>query len=143
MPKKIRKGTKFTEKEGAKTREKTVKKEEITDLINDIKARYTPENFEAMGMKRGKILRFRHATIRITKVAKGRYWGAHVELVNPTVVTTHYGHNVDSTESALAEYGVPYCTDCEVPVDKPRTQAGEKKALDREERTLEDGTIVD
>lgn len=116
------------------------KREEITDIVNDLKARYTPENFKALGIKKGKVLRFDYegspVTLRITRVAKDRYWAEHVELVDQKIVKSHYGHNVDATQTP------PWCEDCEVPVDELSTEDGDKKAKDRDERTLSDGTEI-
>lgn len=113
-------------------------KEEITDLI-DPKA-YGDENF-----KKGLVLKFSQATIRVTRVDRKnkRAWGEHMELVNHNKGFSHYGHNLDSTEETIKEYGVPFCTDCEIPVSEMANNEGHKKAQEREDRTLSDGTIIE
>lgn len=127
-------------------RSKIKKVEEVTDIIDGLKQRYTPENFKAMNIKKGKVLRFNNGgeivTLRITRVQGNRYWAAHVELVNQMIVRSHYGHNVDASETAMAEYKVPFCTDCQVPVDEASTEDGDVKAADRRDRTLADGTEI-
>jgi hypothetical protein len=48
-------------------------KEEITDIVEGIKARYTPEHFEQMGIKRGKstALQLRRFTSHPTHHSQG------------------------------------------------------------------------
>lgn len=115
--------------------------EEITDIINQIKERYTDENFEKMNIKVGKVLTFGTnedpTVLEITKIKDGRYWAEHIQLHDPTVVSSHLRHNVDATGE------VPYCTDCEVPVSYPATKAGRAKYELRKERHLSDGTPID
>lgn len=123
------------------------KVEEITDIIEDIKSRYTPKNFKNMNLVVGRILKFNYegspVNLKITKIEKGRYWAEHVTLVDQTIVRGHYGHDVDITEESKAEYGAPYCTDCGVVVTEPATEDGEVKAQDRADRSLSDGTIIE
>lgn len=124
-----------------KFKHKEVVREEITDIIDELKKRYTPEHFAQMGIKRGKVLKFDYegspTIMKITKVAKGRYWAEHIELHSHQAVSSHYDHNVDVTSKP------PYCQDCEVPVTEPSTEDGEKKYQDRKDRYLEDGTLID
>lgn len=116
------------------------KSEEITDIIDELKARYTPENFKKMGIKKGKVLTFgtpeEPVVLEITKVAKGRYWAQHIQLHEKSNVISHYRHNVDATEDP------PYCTDCEVPVSEIATPQGKKKFEARKEQYLSDGTFI-
>lgn len=122
-------------------RETVGQKEEITDIINDIKARYTPENFAKMRIKKGKILRFDYegtpVTLRITRKAGDRYWAEHVELHDQQVVRMHTNHDVELNSKP------PFCNDCQVPVTEPATEDGEKKYKDREDRYLSDGTPIE
>lgn len=115
-------------------------KEEITDIINALKDRYTTEHFAAMQIKKGKVLRFDYegspVTLKITRVAKGRYWAEHVELIDQRIVRTHNRHNID------AAVNPPFCIDCEVPVDEPSNEDGEKKYQDRVDTHLTDGTPI-
>ena len=115
-----------------------MKKEEITDLIAD-------HAYDDPEFKPGLVLRFSQATIKVTKVDRKnkRCWGQHVELVKQEVGLGHYKHNIDTTEETVKEFGVPYCTDCEVPINEQATLAGKQAAVGRQERTLEDGTVID
>jgi hypothetical protein len=116
-------------------------KEEITDIVEGIHARYSEENFKKLRIKKGRVLRFDYegskTTIRITKVANGRYWGEHIELHDQRIVRSHTRHDVDTDQKP------PFCRDCQVPVTQPSTEDGEKKYQDREDRQLSDGTIID
>lgn len=107
-------------------------REEISDIIPD-------KLWENPDFKKGFVLRFDKATIKITKVNKKakRVWGEHVELVEQIVAKGHYGHNVDVTEQP------PYCSDCEVYINEPANELGKTKAKDREENELSDGTRID
>lgn len=122
------------------------KSEEITDIIEQLKSRYTDENFKKMGIKKGKVLTFgtneEPVVLEITKISKGRYWAKHIELHEKNTVVSHYRHNVDATDEALKEYGSPYCTDCEVPVSEIATPQGKKKFEARKEQYLSDGTFI-
>lgn len=109
------------------------KSEEITDMM-------TPVAFR--DFKVGKVLGFADGTrIRITRIDRKnqRMWGKKVELVNQTITRTHYGHDVSSG----GEGDLPFCNDCQVNINEPSTEDGDKKALDRADRTLSDGTIID
>lgn len=91
------------------------KKEEITDVI-------TPEGYAKL--KKGDILNFAEATLKITKKAQGRIWAEHVSTpVDVEVGMSHYGHNVDASDP-----GVPFCTDCGVPINELATEKGDVKA---------------
>lgn len=115
-------------------------KEEISDL-------FPPAAFEDFEyLKKGKVFEYEGGiVIKVTRVDRKnkRAWGEHIELVNHNKGFSHYGHNLDSTEEAIKQYGVPYCTDCETPVSEMASNEGHKKAQDREDRTLSDGTIIE
>lgn len=116
-------------------------KEEITDIL-------TPDGCKSGEYKKGQLLKFEHegsvTCIKITRIDRknGRAWGEHIEPVNNNVALSHYGHNLDATEEAIREYRVPYCTDCEMPVNSEASAEGKRKVQEREERTLEDGTEI-
>jgi len=114
------------------------KKEEITDIL-------TEKGIKSGEFKKGQLLRFTQTVIKITKIDKknGRAWGVHVEPMKYHQAMGHYGHNIDATDEAVKEYGVPFCEDCEVPVNEEATKAGKTKAADRAERTLSDGTVIE
>jgi hypothetical protein len=46
-------------------------------------------------------------------------------------------HHVDMSKNPF------FCTDCNVSVNEPATEDGEKKYLDRKDRHLSDGTPID
>lgn len=102
------------------------KKEEITDIF--------PEPEAIAQFKVGQILKFADGTqIKITRKTKTRIWGEHIELLDMDTGMSHYGHNLDVTEEAIQQYGVPYCTDCEIPVRNRATMTGDMKAMKREQ----------
>lgn len=115
-------------------------KEEITDMITD--AAYRP--IKDGGIKPGQLLKFQTASLVVTKVDRKnkRVWAKHVESINNQVVVSHVGHDVD-----IHNPDMPFCRDCQVLVNQPATEDGDKKALDRrddEERNqLSDGTRID
>ncbi len=106
-------------------------KEEITDLID-------PKSYEDLNFKKGLVLRFAQATIKVTRVDRKnkRSWGEHVSLVNNNKGFSHYGHIIDATQEP------PFCEDCETPVSEMASNEGHKKAQDRADRILEDGTEI-
>jgi len=113
-------------------------KEEITYIISD-------EAYDDPNFKKGLLLKMEKANIVITRVDRKnkRTWGRHIQPVNQSIATTHYGHNIDTTEEIQAEFGAPYCTDCEVPLNEQATVDGKRKANERDENTLSDGTVID
>lgn len=123
------------------------KSEEITDIINQIKERYTPENFEKMNIKKGRTLTFDFegspVVMEVTKVAKGRYWAKHVELHNPKFVSSHARHDIDASREMEKRHGVPFCNDCELPVSEMSTAIGRARFNMRKETQLQDGTLID
>lgn len=124
-------------------------REEITDLLSD--RVFTAKEPDGQFMfRKKKLLKFSYegsiTAIVITKIDRKnkRIWGEHVELAEQDAVISHYRHNVDVTEETMAQYnGQPYCTDCGVPVGEFANEDGNKKALDRADRTLSDGTEVE
>lgn len=109
------------------------KSEEITDMMTEKAFR---------DFKVGKMLGFADGTrMRVTKIDRKnmRMWAVKIELVNQTVTRSHYGHSVDATIPG----DIPFCNDCKVNINEPSTEDGEKKALDRADRTLQDGTIIE
>lgn len=118
------------------------KKEEISDML-DPKA-FDDPNFQAARTKKdgtvdGTVLKFEKATIKVTKIDRKnkRAWGEHIVLVDQKTTYSHLGHNVDMT------LDMPWCSDCEVPVNEPSTEDGEVKALNRKDSQLEDGTPIE
>jgi hypothetical protein len=111
--------------------------EEITDMID-------PRAYKDKNFKKGVLLKFTGASLVVTKVSRkhNRTWARHTQTYGQDVVISHHDHNVDSTPDTLAKYGVPYCTDCEVPVSVSANGLGKKRAQEREDRTLADGTVI-
>lgn len=109
------------------------KREEITDLFND-------KIYDDPSYKVGRILKFESATLKITRIDRKnkRMWAQHTELIDRAPVVSHSGHDVVSDE-----YDFPFCRDCKVSITEPSTEDGDKKALDRADRTLADGTVID
>lgn len=101
------------------------KKEEISDMITD-------EAYDDPNFKKGLVLKFAQATIKLTKVDRKnkRTYGEHIVLVGGNVASTHDGHNIIPTGPG----DLPYCKDCKVNINEPSTEDGEKKALDRQDR---------
>lgn len=97
-------------------------KEEITDFITD-------KAYEDPKFKKGLVLRFQKATIKITRVDRKnkRTWGQHITMMPVSTAMGHYGHNIDLTVSPA------YCTDCEVSLTESATEEGEVKATQRKE----------
>lgn len=117
-------------------------KEEITDLIADVAYRPIKDG----GIKPGQLLKFQYANIKVTKVDRKnkRVWGVHVKLNESKNVLSHTGHDV------LVQPGgspIPFCRDCQVPINEPATEDGDKKFLDRrdekERNQLSDGTVIE
>lgn len=110
------------------------KREEITDLISD-------EAYDDPKFKRGLVLKFESATLKLTKVDRKnkRVWAEHITLFDGRPVMTHYGHDVVSTGPG----DLPFCNDCQVNINEASTEDGEVKARDRADRMLADGTIIE
>jgi len=121
--------------------------EEITDIIVELKKRYTPANFKKMGIKVGKVLTFSFegspVILEIIEIKNGKYFAKHIELHEPNTVAGHYRHHVNASDEAVKTHGSPYCVDCELPVSKPATVQGKLKYETRKERYLNDGTPID
>lgn len=100
-------------------------KEEITDMISD-------EAYADPDFKKGILLKFEKATIKVTKVDRKnkRTWGEHIKLAGGEIVSTHDGHDV--TGGGVGDF--PFCKDCQVYINEPSTEDGDKKALDRKDR---------
>lgn len=124
------------------------KKEEITDMMQD--KIYTERTIDGdFVFRKGKLLKFRDGNnftnMKITRIDRKnkRVWAQHIKTFDRSVVYQHRRHAVDVTPETTKEYGVPFCTDCGVPVTEPSNEDGEVKALDRADRTLADGTPIE
>ena len=117
-------------------------REEITDIISD--AAYRP--IKDGGIKPGQLLKLQYANIKVTKVDRKnkRVWGVHVKLTESKNVLSHTGHDVKVNDP---NNPMPFCNDCQVSVNEPATEDGDKKFLDRrdeqERNQLSDGTIIE
>lgn len=104
-------------------------KEEITDLISDK---------GIMELKVGQVLGFNYegsvTRIKVTKIDRKnmRIWGEHVDLIDVNTGMSHYGHDLDRTQSP------PWCNDCQVPVNVESTEDGDMKAAIRQEQEEKD-----
>lgn len=98
------------------------KKEEITDVI-------APEAFEDKKFKKGLVLKFAKATLKITKVDRKnkRVWAEHVSMYDIDTAMGHYGHDV-----AQQPDGTVFCNDCGSEIDQNATEEGEVKAITRD-----------
>lgn len=116
-------------------------KEDISDIL-------TADGIRSGEFKKGQLLKFEYegsvTCIKITRLDRknGKAWGEHIEPVNNNVALSHYGHNLNTTKKTIREYRVPYCTDCEMPVNAEASADGKRKAQEREDNTLEDGTVI-
>lgn len=114
-------------------------KEEITDIL-------TKKGVQSGEYKKGQLLKFSNAkiAIKITRIDRknGRAWGEHVETMVHNTALGHYRHNIDQSDEAIKKYRTPYCEDCEVPINQEANASGKKKAQDREDSHLEDGTPI-
>lgn len=115
--------------------------EEISDILTD-KA-FLP--VKDGGMKKGHLLKFTQASLVITKIDRKnkRAWAKHVETHNHKNVFSHTGHDVTGGGPG----DLPFCNDCQVNINQPSTEDGDKKALDRRDRRereyLSDGTKIE
>lgn len=97
------------------------KREEITDVID--KQAYDDPEF-----KRGLVLRFANATLKITRVDRKnkRTWAEHWELYLAEAAVSHYGHMLERRED-----GKSWCKDCDLEISQMATKEGERKAAER------------
>lgn len=110
----------------------------FTEDISDI---LTKENIKAGKFEKGQLLKFSDEDgnltyIKIVKLnkKKGTAIGKHVQPSKTENVTSHYGHNVDSSHNTIVDWGSPYCTDCDMPVSQ--------QALVTDDNHLSDGTEI-
>lgn len=104
------------------------KKEEITDVISD-------EAYGDPKFKKGLVLKFAKATLRLTRVDRKnkRVWAEHISLYDFNKGMTHYGHDVDGSDPQHV-----YCRDCKLEISDEATKEGEIKAAHRQEEVDED-----
>lgn len=98
------------------------KREEITDVISD--EAFTDKNF-----KKGLVLKFKTATLKITRVDRKnkRVWAEHVSMYDIDTAMGHYGHDVVQQPN-----GTVYCNDCGSEINENATEEGEVKAVTRD-----------
>ena len=106
-------------------------KEEITNILPD-------QLWDNPDFKKGFVLRFDTATLKVTKINRKtkRVWAEHIVLVEQIVADTHFGHTVDVTEVP------PFCSDCMIPINEGATVEGKAKAKKRDWEELTDGTKI-
>ena len=110
--------------------------EDITDIL-------TKDGIKSGQFAKGQLLKFMSddgtpTYIKIIKISvkKGTAMGKHIQPSKTENVSSHYGHNVDSTTSALRDYGCPFCTDCDMPVSQKNNKVDD-------DNVLSDGTRVE
>ena len=98
------------------------KREEITDVIS-------PEAFDDKNFKKGLVLKFAKATLKITKIDRKnkRVWAQHVSMYDIDTAMGHYGHDVQQRPD-----GTVFCNDCGTEIDQNATEEGEVKAVVRQ-----------
>lgn len=99
------------------------KREEITDVIK-------PEAFDDPNFKKGLVLKFAKATLKLTRVDRKnkRVWAEHMNLYDFNKGMSHYGHDVDTSDPSRV-----YCNDCKLEISDNATEEGEIKATHRQE----------
>lgn len=97
------------------------KKEEITDIISE-------EAYSDPAFKRGIILRFTDASLKVTRVDRKnkRTWAEHWELYEAEAAVSHYGHNIERRDD-----GKTWCNDCDCELSQMATDKGNRKAAER------------
>lgn len=97
------------------------KKEEISDIISE-------EAYSDPAFKRGIILRFTDASLKVTRVDRKnkRTWAEHRELYLAEAAVSHYGHMLERRED-----GKSWCKDCDLEISEMATEEGERKAAER------------
>lgn len=111
--------------------------EDITDVIEGMKQRYTPENFKKMDIKVGKVLKFDYegsiTTLKITRIEGAKYFAEHIYTTDMDTGFSHYGHVVLTDPATQEKYKAAFCTDCNVPTNEPATEEGDTKAYLRQQ----------
>lgn len=111
--------------------------EDITDVIDEMRQQYTPENFEKMNIVVGRVLKFDYegskTTLKITRIEDGKYFAEHIYTTDMDTGFSHYGHIVESDKATQEKYGAAYCRDCECPTNEPATEEGDTKAYLRQQ----------
>ena len=99
------------------------KREEITDMITD--AAFGDPNF-----KKGLVLKFAKATLKITRVDRKnkRVWAEHISLYDFNKGMSHYGHDVD-----VSDPNKVWCNDCNLEISDQASKEGDIKAGHRQE----------
>lgn len=99
------------------------KKEEITDVIK-------PEAFDDPNFKKGLVLKFAKATLKLTRVDRKnkRVWAEHINVYDFNTGMSHYGHDVDVSDPSRV-----FCNDCQLEISDKATEEGEIKATHRQE----------
>ena len=99
------------------------KKEEITDMITD-------EAFGDPQFKKGLVMKFARATLKLTRVDRKnkRVWAEHINVYDFNTGMSHYGHDVDVSDRMKV-----FCKDCQVEISDKATEEGDIKATHRQE----------
>ena len=108
------------------------KKENLSDMFID--RFYTDKDTKGEYVNKvGKMLKFEYegspTHIKITRIDRKnkRVWGEHIKLYDFNTGMSHYGHDLDTSDSNHI-----YCRDCQVEISQPHTEEGEVKAIERQ-----------
>lgn len=108
------------------------KKEDLTDMMIDRAYTDRDENGKYVFYK-GRVLTFSYEGspihIKITRIDRKnkKMYGEHIALYDFNTGMSHYGHEVDTTDTAHI-----YCNDCKVEISQPATEEGEVSAIMRQ-----------
>lgn len=112
--------------------------EDITDVIQELKAQYTPEHWKEMDLKVGSVLKFdmegSPTTLKITEITDdGKWMAQHIYTTDMDTGFSHYGHIVETDQATQEKYHAAFCVDCQVPTNEPATEEGDTKAYLRQQ----------
>lgn len=108
------------------------KKENLTDMMVDRAYTDKDEHGKFMFYK-GRVLTFSYEGspihIKITRIDRKnkKMWGERIALYDFNTGMSHYGHDVDSSNSEHI-----YCNDCKTEIDQAATEEGEVAAIMRQ-----------
>lgn len=108
------------------------KKENLSDMMIDRAYTDKDENGKYV-FHVGKVLKFDYEGspihIKITRIDRKnkKMWGEHIALYDFDTGMSHYGHDVDVSDSEHI-----FCRDCNVEIDQPATEEGEVKSIQRQ-----------
>ena len=113
-------------------------REDITDVIEEMRKNYKVKTWKEMGIVVGRVLKFSMegsiTTLKIVEITKdGKYFAERIYTTDMDTGMSHYGHIVETDAATQAKYQAGYCVDCQVPTNEPATENGEEKAYLRQQ----------